>query len=104
MRYKDESKLIRSIYHLEEITHKYGNNEILERYEDVTTSDLDTAHVVVARQIEDMGIEHLLVWKKLVENLETWSQGPQHRAVDDNFRRTGGQSPCARTRYLVRLT
>ena len=63
MRYKDESKLIRSIYHLEEITHKYGNNEILERYEDVTKSDLDTAHVVVARQIEDMGIEHLLVWK-----------------------------------------
>lgn len=43
MRYKDESKLIRSIYHLEEITHKYGNNEILERYEDVTKSDLDTA-------------------------------------------------------------
>ena len=63
MKYKDQSKLVRSIYRLEEITHKYGNNEIFERYEDVSKSDLDTAHVVVARQIEDMGIEHLLVWK-----------------------------------------
>ena len=64
MRFKDQSKLTRSIYRLEEITHKYGNYEILERYEDVSKSDLDTAHVVIARQIEAMGIEHLLLWKK----------------------------------------
>ena len=63
MRFKDQSKLVRYIYRLEEITHKYGNYEILERYEDVSKSDLDTAHVVVARQIEVMGIEHLLIWK-----------------------------------------
>ena len=64
MRFKDQSKLVRSIYRLEEITHKYGNYEILERYEDISKSDLDTAHVVIARQIEAMGIEHLLLWKK----------------------------------------
>ena len=63
MRFKDQRKLVRSIYRLEEITHKYGNYEILERYEDVSKSDLDTVNVVVARQIEDMGIEHLLLWK-----------------------------------------
>lgn len=63
MRYKDQSKLARCIYHLEEIAHKYGNYEILERYEDVSKSDLDTVNVVVARQMEEMGIEYLLVWK-----------------------------------------
>ena len=41
MRFKDQSKLTRSIYRLEEITHKYGNYEILERYEDVSKSDLE---------------------------------------------------------------
>ena len=59
----DISKLNRSLYYLNEVAQKYGMNEILEYDDDEPEGVLETGFVVMARNMESLGLDYLLEWK-----------------------------------------
>lgn len=65
MRYNniDINKYRKNLYLLNELIRKYGICEILEYDEKESKDYPDNACVVVARIMEDLGLEHLIEWK-----------------------------------------
>ena len=75
MRYNniDTSKYSQSLYHLNELIHKYGQQEILEYDEDMHWGYPEIACVVVASIMEDLGLVNLIEWKNW------WKMCKHHR-------------------------
>ena len=65
MRYNniDTSRYSQSLYRLNELVKKYGQCEILEYDEDTHGGYPETAYVVVASNMDDLGLEPLIEWK-----------------------------------------
>ena len=60
----DTNKYNWSLHRLNVVAYKYRMAEILEYDENEPHGCPDTAYVVVARNMEAMGLEHLLLWKQ----------------------------------------